>query len=481
MLRPRLLLGACALAALTAPSLTLAQTPGDLDPSFGNGGYRVIDIQVNGGARGNSATGLALQADGKVVLGGTAGLISGSGEERMVAVRLTASGALDTGFDGDGIRLVDGLAGTTERYYDGRVAIGPDGGIYLFNGTSDSNGVAIGWVLAKLTSTGALDTGWNGNGKLAASANTLEAGDVAALASGQVLTFDDWWDTTQNPDNQQVAVGRRTATGAVDSGFGNAGYRDFGFDLGGTLGDFARVIYVQRDGKILVGGRAETGAGATPPADFFIARLTANGALDTSFGGGDGKVTVSFDLPFGNVDEVRALAVDARGRIYAGGIAGDFSTANDCALVRLLPDGTLDPAFGAGDGKVNFRYAGAAQGTFNQIFGLALQGDGGIVVVGRGTSSGYRRVGVARLTEAGDLDPTFGSNGSVLYSFGSAAARPSVGRAVALAEDGSIVLSGFTQITSGDNDFVAARLHNDYIFADGFESGDPSYWSSAAP
>ena len=469
---------ACALAALALPVAAVAQTPGDLDPGFGNGGYTVVDIPVNATTRNNSATGLALQSDGKIVLGGSASLISGSGPERMVAVRLTTAGDVDATFNG-GIVRVDGLTGRTdEAYYDGRVAIGPDGGVYLYNGTQDTNGV-IGWVVAKLTSAGALDAGWDGDGRLVASANTLEAGDIAALPDGNVLIFDDWWDTAQTPDNQQVSVGRRLPSGAVDTGFGNAGWRDFGFDLGGTLGDFARVIYGQRDGKILVGGRAENGSTATPPADFFVARLTADGQLDPTFGGGDGKVTLSFDL-FTNVDEVRALAVDARGRIYAGGTAGNFSTASDCALARLLPDGTPDPAFGGGDGKVTFRFAGAASGTFNQIFGLALQGDGRIVAVGRGNSGGNRRVGVARLTGAGDLDPTFGAGGSLVYSFGSAAARPSVGRAVALAEDGSIVLSGYTQLIAGDNDFVAARLYNDYVFADGFESGDASYWSASA-
>ena len=52
---------------------------------------------------------------------------------------------------------------------------------------------------------------------------------------------------------------------------------------------------------------------------------------------------------------------------------------------------------------------------------------------------------------------------------------------MSLAADGRIVIAGFTQQSSGDNDFFAARLHNDYVFADGFETGDDSAWSSTAP
>ena len=475
-----------ALSALCLPPTASAQVPGDLDPGFGTGGATVVDITVNGDPRSTSATGLALQPDGRVVMGGSTSLIgAATGPDRMVAVRLTADGDLDGSFGTGGIVRVDGLTGRTdEGYYDGRVAIGPDGGIYLFNGTQDSNGV-VGWVVAKLTgATGALDASWDGDGRLVANGpGSLEAGDIAAVADGNVLILDDFFDTAPTPDNQNMSAGRRLPGGAVDTGFGALGWRIVNFDLGTTLHDIARAVYVQADGRILVGGRAETGGGSTPPADFAIARLTADGDLDPTFGGGDGKVTISFDLAFGNVDEVRALAVDARGRIYAGGIAGNFSTANDCALVRLLPDGTLDPSFD-GDGRVTFSFAApGVQSSFDQIFGIALQGDGRVIAVGRGTNAagGGRTIGIARLTATGALDPTFAGDGTVVYQFASGGGATSVGRAVALAQDGSIVLSGFTQTAANDNAFIALRLYNDYLFADGFETGNSAAWSSAAP
>ena len=468
-------------AALTALALTpaVAQVPGNLDPTFNTTGFSIVDITVNGDPRANSATGLALQSDGKIVMGGTAGLIgTATGPERMVLVRLNANGTLDNGFANMGRLRIDALPQGDEGYYDGRVAIAPNGFIYLFNGTQDSGGV-IGWALARVGPLGALDGTFGAGGVVTATGNTLEAGDVAIHSNGQALIYEDFFDTTPNPDNQETAVGLRIANGDPDLSFGGAGgFRVVSFDLGTTRHDLSRVLYVQRDGKILAAGHAEHNLNNW---DFSIARLTADGDLDDTFGGGDGKVTFSFDLPIGNIDEVRAIQVDARGRIYVGGIAGNFSTANDCALARLLPDGTLDTSF-SGDGKMTFPFASANNPAFDQIFGLALQGNGSIVAVGRGTNAAGngRTVGVARVTTAGVLDPTFAGDGTTFHQF-AVGGGASVGRAVELADNGFIVLSGFTQPAANDNAFVAARLWNDYIFADGVETSDLTAWSASTP
>lgn len=469
-----------AVLAASLPLAAGAQVPGALDTNFGTGGVTVVDVTVNGDPRANSASGLALQSDGKVVMSGSASLIgAATGPERMIAVRLLANGGIDNSFGSSGRVRIDALPQGNEGYYDGRLAIAPSGAIYLFNGTQDAGGV-IGWALARVGTGGALDGTFGSGGIVTAAGNTLEAGDVAVNSAGRALVYEDFFDTTPNPNNQDTAVGLRLADGDPDPAFGLNGFRVISFDLGTLRHDFARVLYVQRDGKILAAGHAELTA---TNWNFAIARLTPEGDLDPTFGGGDGLVTFSFDLAIGNLDEVRALAVDARGRIYAGGLAGTFSgNANECALARLLPDGTLDTSF-SGDGKVTFPFASPVATGFDQIFGLALQGNNRIVAVGRGTNAGGsgRTAGIARLTEDGVLDPTFSGDGTTVYAFQSGGGNATVGRAVSLASDGRIVLSGFTQQTSGDNDFFAARLHNDYIFADGFETGDDSAWSSTAP
>ena len=163
--------------------------------------------------------------------------------------------------------------------------------------------------------------------------------------------------------------------------------------------------------------------------------------------------------------------------------AGKTTLVN--AIARLLPNGAPDPSF-SGDGKLTFSFAADGGGAFDQIFGLVPQGDGKIVVVGRATSTAGsgRRVGVARLNEDGSFDTTFsslaGRPGRQIFDWATGTGADSVGRAIALAADGRIILSGGAERASGDMDFFAARLHNDYIFADGFNWGGLGSWSAHA-
>ena len=468
---------ALALSTLCLPTAALA-APGDIDNTFGVGGSRIVDIQIASDVRNNSATHVLIQSDGKIVLGGAAQDIAASSDttQRMVAVRLTASGGLDGSFGNGGIVRVDGLPGRDdEQYYDGRLGFAPNGNIYLYLGTQDASPEeTIGWATARLTlANGSLDNGWDGDGLLSASTNDGIAGDIVVQEDGKVLILDDY----SNAGDQDMRVCRFTSTGAPDGDFGDAGCRTVAFDLGTTQNDFARVMILHPDGRIVIAGQARSSSTA---ADDAIAILTAEGDLDGSFGGGDGKVTVSFDLALGNMDEVRALGVDAKGRIYAGGVSGSATTTNnqDASLVRLLPDGTPDPDFGGGDGKVTFYFANSANGSFDQIFGLVVQGDGKVVVAGRGTSAagGGRRAGVARFTESGEFDSTFAVGGKTVFDPGGNGTT--VGRAIAMAENGYLVVSGFT--LEADNDFFATRLENDYVFADGFEWGD-SAWILSEP
>ncbi|KAB2967740.1 MAG: hypothetical protein F9K18_03895 [Thermoanaerobaculia bacterium] len=457
------------LALLTLPATGLAQTPGDLDPAFGSGGVARIDVGVGGQARHNVATGLAVQPDGKLVLGGAAIRLPGdTGEDRMAAVRLTPSGALDPSFGSGGRVRVDAFPGDGAMYYYGRVAIGPGGEVYLHNG---ANLGAIGWVTAKLTPGGVLATGFGEGGFIGYLSDYVSPADVVVQPDGKLLVLSDYNDEGGIPINQEVLVERYLPNGTPDASFGDGGYCVIGFNQGDSWEDYAHAMVLQRDGKILVTAEADVGGGAWN--DFAVARLTADGQLDSTFSG-NGMVTIGFDLSIGANDVPYALAVDARGRILVGGVAG-----SEAAVVRLLPNGTLDPSF-SGDGRATFHFASAEPGAYDQIFGLAVQGDGAVVAVGRGTNAAgtSRRFGVARLTEAGALDPTFAGDGTAIFDFSENSGALSVARAVALLEDGSILAVGGTELALDDMAFVAARLHNDYVFADGFDLATTGAWSS---
>lgn len=115
---------------LQAPSLaglvqtTAPATPGDLDPSFGSGGKVVTDVNV----RANEATGAVIQADGKIVVGGTLG---GTNRDFLL-VRYNADGSLDNSFGNAGIVITDN-AGLSDGI--GAVALQADGKILAFGNT----------------------------------------------------------------------------------------------------------------------------------------------------------------------------------------------------------------------------------------------------------------------------------------------------------------------------------------------------------
>lgn len=448
---------------------TSAQSPGTIDTSFGTAGLAVVDIPIGGNPRSNIAFDVVAQSDGKIVMSGSSSLIgAATGPERMVAVRLHSNGDLDGSFGTAGIVRIDGNPGGSDNthYYDGRIEAVPGGGYFMFHGT-DLN--PVGWVLVKLTAAGALDGTFSGDGRVIASAAGLGAGDVAVQGDGKPVFVEDF-----EAANQDFGVERRLTNGSADPSFSGDGFAEVGFNLPNLNDDFARVTLIQPDGKILVGGRAQSSASN---ADFAVARLTSAGVLDPTFGGGDGKLTISFDLAVGNYDEARAFAVDDRGRVYVAGISGNGSSNNDCSVARLLPDGTLDTSF-SGDGKLTFSFNAPANTGYDQCFGLAIQGDGKLIAAGRATNAGGggRWFGIARILENGTLDPTFAGDGTTAFNTATGAGSISVGRAVALAPDGRIVMVGGGETAGSDMAFVAVRLHNDYIFADGFDWGTTAEW-----
>jgi uncharacterized delta-60 repeat protein len=465
------------LLVLTAAGAA-AQVPGTLDSGFAAGGLRRVDIPINGSPRSNNATGLLVQADGRIVLGGATTRVANvySMPQRMVAVRLTRGGALDTSFGGDGIVTVDGYFPDVPAIFSGgRVAPAPNGGVYLFNEASETS-CCPGWSLARLDAGGNLVGGFGDGGVVYhAVADYAFASDVASRPDGRVLIFWDFNEEGGTIPDQQWLVEQKTPTGAPDLGFGDGGTRMIGFDLGDSWEDYSHALSLQPDGKALAVGFASVGTEAYETR-FAIARLTAAGALDASFSG-DGKLTVGFG---DDREEAFAVAVDSKRRILVGGVSN-----GNCAIVRLRPNGTLDPSF-SGDGKLTFSFASDAGGAFDQIFGLVPQGDGRVIVVGRATSTtgSGRRVGIARLNENGSFDATFsslpGRPGRQVFDWATGSGVASVARAVALAGDGRIVLSGGAERAAGDMDFVAARLHNDYVFADGFDWGAFGSWSASA-
>jgi uncharacterized delta-60 repeat protein len=222
--------------------------------------------------------------------------------------------------------------------------------------------------------------------------------------------------------------------------------------------DWGEAVAVQPDGKIVVAGRFN-GDGQYSSWDAGVMRFTATGSLDTSFANG-GKLVLN---PDNGWDEAKAVLVQPDGKlVVAGGFSPDRTQPYGQGFVmRLLPDGRLDPAFAAGgmvalplgtwlldavrtpggeivvsgwyDGKTlvaRLRSDGSLDPSFGQSgiatfdspgFGgdvLVLQSDGGLVVACNESNPYWSAALAVRFTASGALDPTFGTNGLLRTSVG---------------------------------------------------------------
>lgn len=201
------------------------------------------------------------------------------------------------------------------------------------------------------------------------------------------------------------------AGGELDKAFGRDGRVVTNFGASAEAG----AIAVEPGGKIIVGASSLRG-------DLILARYTAGGTLDTTFGAEGSVVT---DL--GGTDGLADLAVQPDAKIVVAGVNFDGGTG---FLVRYRPDGSLDPTFG-GDGKIELAASGVSS--------VLVRANGKLVVAG---TSGRESFVLARYDARGSMDRSFGRAGKVVTAVGGPRHFPARARAAALAPDGKIVIAG---------------------------------------
>ena len=174
-----------------------------------------------------------------------------------------------------------------------------------------------------------------------------------------------------------------------------------------------------------------------------VAGAGGSDGLDPTFGSGGIVVT---DL--GRDDWITDVAVQPDGKIVAAGWTMPTPAQDAFALVRYLPDGRLDPAFGDG-GKVVHED--------RLVSGLAVQRNGRIVVAGVGPGRSGQDVFVARYRPDGAPDRTFGGDGTVTTDFGPRRGELDWGNDVVVQRDGKIVVGGQSARPQDGRAFVLAR------------------------
>jgi uncharacterized delta-60 repeat protein len=324
---------------------------GTPDPSFGGDGYVRTDLWQR-----SSAGDVLLQPDGAIVVAGISG-------RRMVVARYLTDGTLDPSFDGDGKASV--LFGDRSSRV-GDAALSPQGEIVLV-GTAQRTWQHSQFAIARLTTSGAPDTSFSGDGKVLVGVGPCRcagADGVAVASDGRVIAAG--WAKSSS------AIVVLDGDGDLAPAFGGDGIVRSTFSSNGGRAEATAVTLTSTE-KIVIGGAV---SGAWGPLGR-LARLLPNGRLDTSFSG-DGIRRFPSAIP-------EALAVQTDGKILvAGAQCCGGGSETFFSLWRFGPNGTPDRSFGSA-GVVP---GGGYELAINGWSAVALQADGRIVVTGGRESGG---------------------------------------------------------------------------------------------
>ena len=299
---------------------------------------------------------LALQTDGKILIGGS--FFNVAGVSRASLARVKSDGTLDLTFS----------SAATANASVFSIGVQPDGKILVAGWFSTLAGQTR-RGLGRLNASGSLDTGFNPN----AIGGVSFPGVYSAVLQpdGKIIMGGDF---RSLGGLSRTNLGRLNSDGTLDTNFT------------ARANDIVYALALQADGNILVGGAFTNLCGE---AALRLGRLSANGTLDPNFHSG------ADDIPL-------ALAVQPDGKIVVGGPFTNLSGQARSRIGRLNQDGSVDPDFNPGANGI--------------VGSLALQADGRILVGGQfSTLGGQSRTNLGRLRPDGMLDATFnpGANGVV--------------------------------------------------------------------
>jgi uncharacterized delta-60 repeat protein/CSLREA domain-containing protein len=330
---------------------------GTIDTTFGTDGYVLVPL----GSGNDEAHAVAIQTDGRIVVAGRTFAANWNG----FIARFTADGQLDPTFaSGAGYVTVDN-AGALDQLFG--VDVHTDGTITAAGRTGTSSLLAV-----RTLANGTLDTTFDTDG-IAVLAGVRGAADAAVDSSGRLVV------ATDVSVTRDLAAARLTTAGALDTTFDGDGIA--ATDLGlPTADSWGTGIAIQPDGRIVVTGYSWDDGAPTWQDDLAripVVRFDSDGSLDTTFGGGNGYVLT--DVPdgayWGGMEDV---AIQSDGSIVTAGFFDlGYKGQNDVIVARHLSDGTLDSSFADGGFAMTptLRY-------WNYFYGVTIATDGDVVAVG---------------------------------------------------------------------------------------------------
>ncbi|PYK97616.1 MAG: hypothetical protein DME19_15725, partial [Verrucomicrobia bacterium] len=300
----------------------------------------------------------AQQTDGKILLGGS--FTSVNGVSRTNLARLNSDGSLDatynpgSGPNGDVVGII--------AQADGKTVV--TGNFSKVNGDSRNQ-------LARINANGSLDDTFNPSPNFNFCCNN----SLAAQPDGKVIIYGDGINADGN-----AGVIRLNQDGSQDAAFKAA-------SVGGL-----NSIVVQPDGKVLIQGRFVTVSGVSRPG---IARLNTDGSVDGSF---DVVVPIRIGSWGSIFSTVQSMAVQPDGKVIVGGDFPEVNGVNRRGIARLNADGSIDTSFDPGTGTADDAGTFGPPGGIGPVKAIGLAPDGDVLIGGLFTSvNGVPRAGFARL------------------------------------------------------------------------------------
>jgi uncharacterized delta-60 repeat protein len=277
------------------------RSDGALDPDFGLGGLVVIS---DGSASREAGYSVVVDPDGRIV-------VAGQRDDSLLVARLTANGALDSGFGAGGIYLGPEAIGSSVRI--ARAAAGAYRVIASLAG-------GMGWhcSVVGLTAAGVPDAAFGNAGLVTPQApggGSLGCSSLAVQPDGGIVLGG-------AVDHADGYVGRLLSNGAIDAGF----------DADVVPGRFKSVtaVAVGATGSIFVTGTDRAGFSGA-----LVVRLLADGSLDTLFGqAGATSVDVkSRRASFSSINEMKVVDNDG---LVVGGNTYSYWSSGGAFVARLL-------------------------------------------------------------------------------------------------------------------------------------------------
>jgi uncharacterized delta-60 repeat protein len=361
---------------------------GFIDESFNHG---------FGPGLGQYVTFLALQTDGKILIGGDFTIFDAIPTRYLT--RRNTDGSLDPSF----------YVGTALNSVVQCIKIQDDGKILVSDG-----------VLKRLNIDGSIDNTFQSGGTVGVYAIDIDANGKIIIAGNST-------------GSNYTILERLNIDGSLDASF-NA-------PIANDVNAYARAVCVQNDGKILLGGGSLGSFNNIWTSTYTnLMRFNQNGDIDATFNTGDGLNGEIYN-------QVYRIYEKNDGKILISGYIGGYGGQSKSGILQLFNNGDLDNSFNTGQGgdMVN-----------EGVIDFKIQPDGKIIIAGGFTYvNNVPKRGIARLDVNGNLDQSFGlSDGTPGLSWGAFVSS------VVLQSDNKVLIGGSFTMYDGIGRFCVARINN---------------------